>query len=199
MMSSSPPSTSAGDVIFASHGVRSMSHMAWQAAVNTSSRFESRRICWQWSTIPWPASDSSHAFETACQEISSARMRLPGPSGSRRAMSIQFLKMSRPARPSFAAAQLMTTDVVRPHLHVVVLQRFVGSAVAAHVEVDHLEALRQRRRRRIEVVVAEPGPVDLDHRLALPRDAVPEVDAVDLDQPFHGPSSVALQPSITDV
>ena len=28
-------------------------------------------------------------------------------------MSIQFLKISRPARPSFAAAQLITTEVVR--------------------------------------------------------------------------------------
>ena len=40
-------------------------------------------------------------------------MRLPGPSGSSRAMSIQFLKTSRPDIPSFAAAQLITTDLVR--------------------------------------------------------------------------------------
>ena len=36
-------------MIFASHGVRSMSHIAWQAAVNTSVVFESRRIVWMWS------------------------------------------------------------------------------------------------------------------------------------------------------
>ena len=60
-----------------------------------------------------PSGVSRNALESACQEISSARIRLPGPSGSSVAMSIQFLKTSRPAAPSFAAAQLITTDAVR--------------------------------------------------------------------------------------
>ena len=60
-----------------------------------------------------PSGVSRNAFDSACQAISSARMRLPGPSGSIVAMSIQFLKTRRPEAPSFAAAQLMTTEVVR--------------------------------------------------------------------------------------
>ena len=90
-----------------------MSHIAWQAAVKTSMRFESRRICWIVSIAATPSGVSRKAFESACHAISSARIRLPGPSGSSRAMSIQFLKTSRPAMPSFAAAQLITTEVVR--------------------------------------------------------------------------------------
>ena len=97
-------------------------------------------------------------------------------------MSIQFLKIRRPAIPSLAAAQLITTEVVRsgylpaktiaiippievpwtcasvdlervhqpgevvgPDLHVVVLHRPVGLAVAAQVVVDDLEVLRRAR------------------------------------------------------
>ena len=60
-----------------------------------------------------PSGVSRKLRESACQAISSARIRLPGPSGSSSAMSIQFLKTSRPERPSFAAAQLITTEVVR--------------------------------------------------------------------------------------
>ena len=90
-----------------------MSHIAWHAAVNTSMRFESRRICWIVSIAATPSGVSRNAFESACQAISSARILLPGPSGSIRAMSIQFLKISRPDIPSFAAAQLITTDRVR--------------------------------------------------------------------------------------
>ncbi len=43
--------------------------------------------------------------------MSSARTRLPQPSSLMR--SIQFLKTRRPEKPSFAAAQLMTTDCTR--------------------------------------------------------------------------------------
>ena len=100
-------------MIFGSQPVMSMSHIAWQAAVNTSIRFESRRICWIESIAATPSGVSRNAFESACHAISSARMRLPGPSGSIRAMSIQFLKIRRPDMPSFAAAQLITTEVVR--------------------------------------------------------------------------------------
>ena len=105
--------TSAGDVIFGSHGVRSMSFIAWQAAVKTSVVFESVRICWMKSTAPALAGFSRYALLRPCHAISSARMRLPGPAGSRRAMSIQFLKTRRPETPSFAAEQLMTTEIVR--------------------------------------------------------------------------------------
>ena len=134
-------------------------------------------------------------------------------------MSIQFLKMSRPAAPSFAAAQLITTEVVRcgylpaktiaiippievpwtcalldpervhqarevvrPDLHVVVLDRPIRCPVAAHVVVDDAEVLRELGRGRVEVVVPEPGAVDLHDRLALAGDPVPEVDPVDLDR-----------------
>ena len=90
-----------------------MSHIAWQAAVKTSRSVRvaedrldrvGERLC----TLL-----REEGFESACQVISSASTRLPGPSGSRRAMSIQFLKISRPVAPSLAAAQLITTDVVR--------------------------------------------------------------------------------------
>ena len=79
-------------------------------------------------------------------------------------------------------------DVVGPDLHVVVLHRPVGLAVAAQVEVDHLEVLRQLGCRRREVEVAEAGAVDLHDGLALARDLVPELDAVDLAFAFHRPS-----------
>ena len=59
----------------------SMSHIAWQAAVKTSIRFESRRICWIVSIAATPSGVSRNAFESACHAISSARMRLPGPVG----------------------------------------------------------------------------------------------------------------------
>ena len=61
-----------------------------------------------------PSGVSRKAFESACQAISSARMRLPGPSGSS-AGDVDPVLEDQPARaaPSFAAAQLMTTEVVR--------------------------------------------------------------------------------------
>ena len=69
-------------MIFGSQPVRSMSHIAWQAAVKTSTRFESRRICWIVSIAAMPSGVSRKVFESACHAISSARIRLPGPSGS---------------------------------------------------------------------------------------------------------------------
>ena len=56
-----------------------MSHIAWHAAVKTSILFESRRICWIVSIAATPSGVSRNAFESACQAISSARIRLPGP------------------------------------------------------------------------------------------------------------------------
>ena len=96
-----------------SHAVMSMSHIAWQAAVNTSSRLESRRIDWMCPISASASCSSRNLLESACQVISSASSRLPGPAGSSVAMSIQFLKIRRPVTPSRAAAQLITTDVVR--------------------------------------------------------------------------------------
>ena len=90
-----------------------MSHIAWQAAVKTSIRFESRRISWIRSASATASCSARKRRESACHVISSARSRLPGPSGSSVAMSIQFLKISRPLGPSFAAAQLITTERVR--------------------------------------------------------------------------------------
>src|SRR5207237_8368956 len=58
-------------------------------------------------------------------------------------------------------------------------------AVAAHVVVDDPEVLRELGRRGPEVEVAEPGAVDLHDRLALARELVPEVDAVDLREALH--------------
>ena len=71
-------------------------------------------------------------------------------------------------------------DVVRPDLHVVVLHRPVGLPVAAQVEVDTLKCFGELRGRGREVEVAEARAVDLHDRLALARDLVPELDAVDL-------------------
>ncbi len=76
-------------------------------------------------------------------------------------------------------------EVVRPDLHVVVLHRPVGLPVAAHVVVDHPEVLREGRRGEVEVEVPEARAVDLGHRLPLAGDAVPELDAVDLDPALH--------------
>ena len=81
--------------------------------MNTSTRFESRRIVWIVSESATASFSSRNRFEIACHVMSSASRRLPGPSGSRFAMSIQFLKMRRPVVPSLAAAQLITTDCVR--------------------------------------------------------------------------------------
>ena len=100
-------------MILGSQPRMSMSHIAWQAAVKTSTLFESRRISWIRSASATASCSARKRRESACQVISSARSLLPGPSGSSRAMSIQFLKMSRPLAPSFAAAQLITTDRVR--------------------------------------------------------------------------------------
>ena len=47
--------------------------------------------------------------------------------------------------------------------------------------------LRELRRRGGEVEVPEPGSVDLDDGLAVPRDVVPELDPVDLRPAFHVP------------
>ena len=71
-------------------------------------------------------------------------------------------------------------EVVRPHLHAVRLHGPIGLPVPAQVVVDDLEVLRELRRRRCEVEVAEPGAVDLHHRLPVARHPVPQVDAVDL-------------------
>ncbi len=87
-------------------------------------------------------------------------------------------------------------DVVRPHLHVVVLDRPVRPAVAAHVEVDDPEALRELRCRGREVEVPESRPVDLHDGLALTRDLVPEVDAVDLRCSLHVAPPRRSRPSI---
>ena len=76
-------------------------------------------------------------------------------------------------------------DVVCPDLHVVVLDRAVGLAVAAHVEVDDLEMPRELRCRGCEVEVSEPRAVYLHDGLALTRDLVPELDAVDPRYALH--------------
>ena len=82
-------------------------------------------------------------------------------------------------------------DVVCPDLHVVVLEWPVGGAVAAQVEVHHPEALGQLGCRWREVEVPEACAVDLQHRLAFPRDVVPEVGAVDPCFAFHRSSRLA--------
>ena len=72
-------------------------------------------------------------------------------------------------------------DIVGPDLHVVVLIGLVGGAVAALVVIDHLEVRRQDWRHRVHVEVPEAGAMDLHDGFALAGDAVPKVDAVDLD------------------
>ena len=85
-------------------------------------------------------------------------------------------------------------DVVRPHFHVVVLDRPVRLAVAAHVEVDDPEVLRELRGGGGEVEVAESGAVDLDHGLALTGDkrshTMPDVPTL-AEQGFPGFSAFA--------
>src|SRR5690348_9882223 len=72
--------------------------------------------------------------------------------------------------------------VVGPHLEVVVLLGLVGLPVAAHVVVDTAELAAEQRRHRSEVEVAEARAVDLDDRLALAGDLVPQARPVHLDE-----------------
>ena len=70
--------------------------------------------------------------------------------------------------------------IVRPHFHVVGLDRFVGLPVATHIEIDTAKVFRRDRRRGGEVEVTEACAVDVNHRRAVPRRLVPELGAVDL-------------------
>src|SRR5262249_24734524 len=76
-------------------------------------------------------------------------------------------------------------EVVRPDLDVVVLDRPVRLAVAAHVVVDDPEMFGELGSGRGEVEVPEARAVDLYDRLALALDVVPELHPVDLDSALH--------------
>ena len=76
-------------------------------------------------------------------------------------------------------------EVVGPHLHVVVLERTIGLAVASLVVVHDRVVLGEHRRGRGEVEVAEARSVDLHHMLALAADPVPEPCPVDLSRALH--------------
>ena len=85
-----------------------------------------------------------------------------------------------------------TGDVIRPNLHVVVLERAFRTAIAALVIVDDVEVLVQHWRRGGEVVVAKARAMDLHDRHTLPALLNPEVDPVDLDDVCHSPISLFL-------
>src|SRR5215211_5005199 len=89
----------------------------------------------------------------------------------RRAVDVGPLDLERVEEPG---------EVVRPDLHVVVLDGPVRLAVPAQVVVQDLEVAGERGRGEVEVEMPEPRSVDLGHRLALAGDPVPEPDAVHL-------------------
>ena len=70
-------------------------------------------------------------------------------------------------------------DVVGPHFHVIVLERPLGLAVAAHVEIDAAESPRQHRRGGGEIKMSEAGAVDLDDGFAFAGLLVPDTRAID--------------------
>jgi hypothetical protein len=97
----------------------------------------------------------------------------------RGAVDVRLAKIERVEQPG---------GVVGPDLHVVALHGPVRLPVAAHVVVDDLEVLGEAGRRGSEVEVPEAGAVDLEHRLALARDLVPELDPVHSRLGCHDPS-----------
>ena len=73
-------------------------------------------------------------------------------------------------------------------LGAIVLAGGVGTAIL-HAQQA---AAPQGRGGGREVVVPEAGAVDLDHRFALARDLVPELDPVHLRLACHNPSRLVL-------
>src|SRR5213082_1927068 len=71
--------------------------------------------------------------------------------------------------------------VIGPHLEVIALLGLLGLPVAALVVVDAAKLAAEQRRHRREVKVPKAGPMDLQHRLTLAADLVPEPRALDVD------------------
>src|SRR5216684_9266150 len=74
--------------------------------------------------------------------------------------------------------------VRRPDIECVLLVGTVAQAVAARVEVDHLEMLSHAGRDRAITLVTAYGTRHLKHVLARARDFVIQLDAVDF-HPWH--------------
>src|SRR5947209_7933538 len=80
--------------------------------------------------------------------------------------------------------------VVGPHLEVIVLLGLLGLAVAALVVVDTAELAAEQRGHRAEVEVTEAGSVDLQDRLTLASDLVPQTRAIDVNEVRSHPHSL---------
>src|ERR1700685_1642157 len=70
-------------------------------------------------------------------------------------------------------------EIVRPNLHGVVLERSLGLAVAAHIEIDATKATRQDRRCGSKIEMSEASAVDLDNCVAVAGLLIPDTNTID--------------------